>query len=87
MHNILLFRKGPDYSRIRAAKDLFDAFVNRTLAYKFQHVIGLVIFASKVEVKLQLTEVLSSLMVSLILNVDVNIYEKAQHILLIFFKI
>ena len=59
-----LCRKGMDYSRVRAAKDLFDAFVNRTLAYKFHHVIGLVTFASKVEVKLQLTEVLSSLLVS-----------------------
>jgi hypothetical protein len=63
MH-IFSCRKGTDYSRIRAAKDLFDAFVNRTLAYNFHHVIGLVTFESKVEVQLQLTEVLSSLFVS-----------------------
>ena len=64
----ILYRKGIDYSRVRAAKDLFDAFVNRTLAYKFHHVIGLVTFQSKVEVQLQLTEVLPSLIVSCFLS-------------------
>ena len=61
-----MFRKGKDYSRLRAATDLFDAFVNRTLAYNRHHVIGLVTFDTKVVVKLQLTEILSSLPVSLL---------------------
>ena len=55
-----MYRKGEDYSRLQAAKDLFDAFLNRTLAYGLHHMVGLITFKSHVTVNLPLTETLSS---------------------------
>ena len=62
---IIICRKGDDYSRFQAAKDLFDAFLNRTQAYGLHHLVGLITFKSHVTVNLALTEKLVSFTVSL----------------------
>ena len=62
---IILCRKGDDYSRFQAAKDLFDAFLNRTQAYGLHHLVGLITFKSHVTVNLALTEKMVSFTVSL----------------------
>ena len=42
--------------RIDAAKELFNAFVTRTQAYRLRHCFGLTLFSSTVTVKLPITK-------------------------------
>ena len=42
--------------RIDAAKELFNAFVTRTQAYRLHHCFGLTLFSSHVYVKQELTK-------------------------------
>ena len=46
------------YSKLTAAKDFFFAFANRTDAYGFAHVIGLITFENKVTVQVMFTPVM-----------------------------
>lgn len=43
-------------TRLQAAKELFNAFVTRTQAYRLHHSFGLTLFSSDVSVKLQITK-------------------------------
>ncbi|KAL4635362.1 hypothetical protein GN956_G14227 [Arapaima gigas] len=46
--------------RMDAVKQMFHAFVNRTMAYDFHHIVGLVRFASTVETCITFTETLEA---------------------------
>lgn len=46
----------PELRRIDAAKELFNAFVTRTQAYKLHHSFGLTLFDNETTVKLNITK-------------------------------
>lgn len=43
-------------TRLQAAKELFNAFVTRTQAYRLHHSFGLTLFSTYVSVKLPITK-------------------------------
>ena len=53
---IKIFFRIPGLRRIDAAKELFNAFVTRTQAYKLHHSFGLTLFSTLITVKLNITK-------------------------------
>lgn len=58
LYVVLLFIKLriPDFTRIDAAKQLFNTFATRTQAYKLHHALGLTLFCTQITVKLSITQ-------------------------------
>jgi ubiquitin-conjugating enzyme E2 D/E len=52
-----IFFNSEDLQRIGAVKAFFSAFADRTMAYNLKHVISLVFFDDKYELKCSFTEV------------------------------
>lgn len=50
------FFNEPDLKRIGAVKSFFEALAYRTMAYNFEHVISLILFDDKIDMKVDFTE-------------------------------
>ena len=74
----ILFRI-PGLRRIDAAKELFNAFVTRTQAYKLHHSFGLTLFSTLITVKLNITKNVEEFEVSYITESYNNLNTKYIH--------
>ena len=67
-----MFSRMPKLRRIDAAKQLFNAFVTRTQAYKLHHSFGLTLFDDRTTIKLSITKNVEKF------EVSANISDKAN---------